>query len=93
MVAGKVKNGFVAVRPPGHHAGRKGEPQLIATLAPAGHDSRCSGGVGQGFCLVNTAAVAAKHATEEHELGRVSVLDVDLHHVSMPLLVSPILLL
>ncbi len=59
VMRGNVKNAFVAVRPPGHHA----EPSRP-----------------MGFCLFNTAAVAAAHARAAWGLGRVAVVDFDVHH-------------
>ena len=59
VMRGTVKNAFVAVRPPGHHA----EPQRP-----------------MGFCLFNTAAVAAAHARAAWGLDRVAVVDFDVHH-------------
>lgn len=37
---------------------------------------------GQGFCLLNNAAIAAKHALEQHResVERVVIIDIDLHH-------------
>lgn len=59
VVARKVSNAFVAMRPPGHHAER---------LTP------------MGFCLFNNAAVAARHAQAVHGVGRVAIVDFDVHH-------------
>jgi acetoin utilization deacetylase AcuC-like enzyme len=33
-----------------------------------------------GFCIFNNVAVAAKHAVEAHGLGRVAIIDFDVHH-------------
>ena len=33
-----------------------------------------------GFCLVNNVAVAARHMQAEHGVGRVAIVDYDLHH-------------
>jgi len=33
-----------------------------------------------GFCLFNATAVAARHAQREHGLGRVAIVDWDVHH-------------
>lgn len=33
-----------------------------------------------GFCLLNHAAVAARHAQATHGIGRVAILDFDVHH-------------
>ncbi|QTL03046.1 histone deacetylase family protein [Aquabacter sp. L1I39] len=59
VVARKVNNAFVAMRPPGHHC---------ETRRP------------MGFCLLNQAAIAARHAQAVHGLGRVAVVDFDVHH-------------
>ena len=59
VVAGKAKNAFVAMRPPGHHA---------ETATP------------MGFCFFNNAAIAARHAQAAHGLGRVAIIDFDVHH-------------
>lgn len=59
VLAGEVRNAFVAVRPPGHHAERE---------------------TAMGFCLIGTVAVAAKHALDHHGLGRVAIVDFDVHH-------------
>jgi acetoin utilization deacetylase AcuC-like enzyme len=59
VVAGKAKNAFIAMRPPGHHA---------ETATP------------MGFCFFNNAAIAARHARVAHGLGRVAIVDFDVHH-------------
>jgi acetoin utilization deacetylase AcuC-like enzyme len=33
-----------------------------------------------GFCLLNNAAVATRHAQRAHGLNRVAILDIDVHH-------------
>ena len=33
-----------------------------------------------GFCLFNNAAIAARHAQEQHGIERVAVVDFDVHH-------------
>ncbi len=59
VCAGRVRNAFCAVRPPGHHA------------------SQASG---TGFCIFNNVAVAARHAQARHGIGRVLIVDWDVHH-------------
>lgn len=59
VMAGRVRNAFCAVRPPGHHAG------------PAS---------GEGFCIFNNAAIAARCAQRHHGLARVLIVDWDVHH-------------
>jgi len=60
--------------------------QVIAGMAknafcatrPPGHHAEA--GVAMGFCLLNHAAVAARHAQNVHGIERVAILDVDVHH-------------
>lgn len=33
-----------------------------------------------GFCFVNNVAVALQHAHQNHEIDRVVIFDIDLHH-------------
>ena len=70
VVEGQCVNAFIATRPPGHHAGRDLHPMKA---------------VSNGFCLLNTAACAALHATTPLAEGgpglrRVCVIDFDVHH-------------
>lgn len=57
--AGRLKNAFALVRPPGHHAEK----------------SRA-----MGFCLLNNVAVAARYAQESLKVGKILLVDWDLHH-------------
>ena len=59
VIARRVDNAFVAVRPPGHHA----------------ETNRA-----MGFCLFNSAAIAARHAQKHHGLTRAAIVDFDVHH-------------
>ncbi len=59
VIAGRARNAFLAMRPPGHHAERERA---------------------MGFCFFNTAGVAARHAQRRHGLGRVAIMDFDVHH-------------
>ena len=59
VMAGRHRNAFCAVRPPGHHAER---------FHP------------MGFCLFNNIAVAALHARAVHGVGRIAIVDFDVHH-------------
>ena len=45
---------------------------------PPGHHAETS--TPMGFCLLGTAAIAAKHALDHHGLSRVAVVDFDVHH-------------
>eukprot|EP00940_MAST-03C_sp_MAST-3C-sp2_P001280 g1280.t1 len=68
VVAGKYRNAFCAVRPPGHHAGPRGK---VASI----HD-QCGS---HGFCLFNNVAVAAAHARAalRDDVQRVAIIDFD----------------
>ncbi|MEZ0394312.1 MAG: histone deacetylase family protein [Desulfurococcaceae archaeon] len=55
---------FLIIRPPGHHAGRRG---------------RALGAPTQGFCLLNNA-VAALLGFLDRGMARVALLDFDVHH-------------
>ena len=45
---------------------------------PPGHHAEAARAMG--FCLFNSAAVAARHAIDAHGLERVAILDWDVHH-------------
>lgn len=45
---------------------------------PPGHHADSS--IAMGFCLLNHAAVAARHAQAAHGIDRVAILDFDVHH-------------
>lgn len=45
---------------------------------PPGHHA--GSGAAMGFCLLNHAAVAARHAQSAHGIDRVAILDFDVHH-------------
>ena len=59
VIAGRVKNAYALVRPPGHHA----EPDQ-----------------GRGYCVFGNAVIAVHHAQRAHGVGRVAVVDWDVHH-------------
>jgi acetoin utilization deacetylase AcuC-like enzyme len=50
----------------------------IAALRPPGHHATASNGMG--FCLLNHAALAARHAQTVYGIERVLILDYDVHH-------------
>ncbi len=59
VMAGKTRNAFCAVRPPGHHA--------LKDRA-------------MGFCFFNNVAIAARYIQKQHKLGRILIVDWDVHH-------------
>jgi acetoin utilization deacetylase AcuC-like enzyme len=47
-------------------------------MRPPGHHAEKDRAMG--FCFFNTAAVAARHAQKAHGIGRVAIMDFDVHH-------------
>ena len=54
------------------------ETGAFALVRPPGHHARP--GAAMGFCLVNNVAVAARHMQAEQGVGRVAIVDYDVHH-------------
>jgi acetoin utilization deacetylase AcuC-like enzyme len=54
------------------------ETEGFALVRPPGHHARPRAAMG--FCLVNNVAVAARHMQAEHGVGRVAIVDYDVHH-------------
>jgi len=50
----------------------------FALVRPPGHHARPSNGMG--FCIINNIAVAAKYLIKEHNLDRILIVDIDVHH-------------
>jgi acetoin utilization deacetylase AcuC-like enzyme len=56
-----------------------GEARYGASVhRPPGHHAEAARGMG--FCLFNHVAVAARHALDAHGVGRVLIVDWDVHH-------------
>jgi acetoin utilization deacetylase AcuC-like enzyme len=51
---------------------------VFAAVRPPGHHAEKRQAMG--FCLVNTAAVAARYAQQRHGAERVAIVDFDVHH-------------
>jgi acetoin utilization deacetylase AcuC-like enzyme len=50
----------------------------VSVHRPPGHHAEINRSMG--FCLFNNVAVAARHARDAHGIGRILILDVDVHH-------------
>jgi acetoin utilization deacetylase AcuC-like enzyme len=57
--------------------GRKAA-NAFCVVRPPGHHA--SAGRGMGFCLFNNVAIAARYAQKQHGIGRVAIVDWDVHH-------------
>lgn len=54
------------------------DARAFVAMRPPGHHAERE--TPMGFCLLGTAAIAAKRALDHHGLDRVAVLDFDVHH-------------
>ncbi|KAJ8520922.1 hypothetical protein ONZ45_g2281 [Pleurotus djamor] len=52
--------------------------RAFVAIRPPGH--HCGEDTPSGFCFVNNVCVAAAHAHLQHNINRVVILDIDLHH-------------
>ena len=50
----------------------------FCAVRPPGHHASASRGMG--FCLFNSIAIAARYAQSKHKLGKVLIVDWDVHH-------------
>ncbi|MCK5849842.1 MAG: histone deacetylase [Kiritimatiellae bacterium] len=51
---------------------------VFCALRPPGHHA--SKARGTGFCIFNNAAIAARYAQKKHNIGKVMIVDWDVHH-------------
>ena len=51
---------------------------VFVAARPPGHHAETA--TAMGFCLFNTAAIAARHAQKVHGVERVAIIDWDVHH-------------
>jgi acetoin utilization deacetylase AcuC-like enzyme len=57
---------------------KKKVSNAFCAVRPPGHHAETARAMG--FCLFNSAAIAARHAQKRHALGRVAIVDFDVHH-------------
>jgi len=55
---------------------------VYALVRPPGHHAEADRG--RGFCLIANVAVAARHAQAQRGIGRVAIVDWDVHHGNGP---------
>ena len=51
---------------------------VFSAARPPGHHARPAAGMG--FCVFNNAAIAARYAQNKHKIGKVLIVDWDVHH-------------
>lgn len=72
IMNGEYNNAFVAVRPPGHHAGYYGKVE-------SGH---IDGHSSNGFCFFNNVAIGAAYCKYKYreKIKKIAIIDFDVHH-------------
>jgi acetoin utilization deacetylase AcuC-like enzyme len=55
-----------------------GVKNAFCVVRPPGHHAMPS--IGMGFCVFNNVAVGARYAQHQYEIGRVLIVDWDIHH-------------
>jgi acetoin utilization deacetylase AcuC-like enzyme len=50
----------------------------FCAVRPPGHHATASRGMG--FCIFNNVAIAARYVQSRHDLGRIAIIDWDVHH-------------
>ena len=55
-----------------------GRRSAFCAVRPPGHHATPS--VGMGFCIFNNVAIAARYAQQKYGVGRVAIIDWDVHH-------------
>lgn len=53
-------------------------PRAFVAIRPPGH--HCGEDTPSGFCFINNVAVGAAHAFLQHNINRIIIFDIDLHH-------------
>ena len=69
VMNGSVKNAFVLIRPPGHHAGYSGQVENNELTS-------------SGFCIVNNVSIGAAYTKNKYsnEIKKIAIFDFDVHH-------------
>jgi acetoin utilization deacetylase AcuC-like enzyme len=52
--------------------------RAFCVVRPPGHHAGAN--YGMGFCVVNNIAIAARYAQKRHDIGKVLIVDWDVHH-------------
>jgi acetoin utilization deacetylase AcuC-like enzyme len=78
LAAGAAVDAVKLVMNPERSKGRSGVNAALAMVRPPGHHAERARAMG--FCLFNNVAVAARYALDRLGVGRVLVLDWDVHH-------------